>query len=413
MQHDQTNPNPNPNPSLPNLPTDRRALIAGIGGLAAGALLAGKAQAGPLNPPPGPIAPTPGPEPRIAVNATNTPGDATNTFRITQSGSYYLTGNITGEVGKNAILITVSDVTLDLNGFAIQGAPGAAMGIRGDNAANITVTNGSVRGFLTGVSLNGTSGGNVLRGVSCVGNSVTGILATNGTLTRCIAFSNAAAGFVLSGSSSVVDCFSDSNGTSGFSCGGNAHLERCIANFNTGNGFTANGNAAFFNCEAVGNASGFVAAAATTLRDCIAVDNRQSGISCTGTNAGGVISGCTCRFNQADGIAVSNGLLVRDNTLFRNTSAGIRVTGADNRIEANNATGGALGIAVAGTGNVVLRNTCSGNSTNYVIAANNRYGPIIDITATGTAAVNGNSAPSTLAAPSSAATTDPHANFAY
>lgn len=409
MSHDTTNPTPASPASNPvPLPADRRALLAGIGGLAAGAFLAGSrtAHAGPITPPSGPVASTPGPEPRIAVNEANTPGDAGNTFRITQPGSYYLTGNITGEVDKNAIRIEASDVTLDLNGFTIQGVPGAAFGIRDSNAANITVTNGSVRGFVTGVSLNGPSGGNVLRDVSCVGNSLTGISATNGALTRCSAFSNAGSGFVLSGSSSAVDCFSGSNGTSGFSFGGNAHLERCIADFNTGNGFTANGNAAFFNCEAVGNAIGFAAIAAATLRDCIAVDNRQSGISCTGANAGGVITGCTSRFNLADGIVVSGGMLVRDNTLFRNTSAGIRVAGADNRIEANNATGGALGIAITGTGSMVLRNSCSGNTTNYSIVAGNAVAPIV-LATNNIAAING----STYAGPFG--TTDPHANFSY
>jgi len=56
--------------------------------------------AGDLNPPPGPVASTMKTlsevEPRIAVNSINTPGDADSLFKITQPGSYYLTGNITG-----------------------------------------------------------------------------------------------------------------------------------------------------------------------------------------------------------------------------------------------------------------------------------------------------------------------------
>ncbi|HYD01608.1 MAG TPA: hypothetical protein VEB22_10315, partial [Phycisphaerales bacterium] len=47
--------------------------------------------AGPLNPPVGPVAPTAKPiaevEPRTAINAANTPGDADSLFRITQPGS--------------------------------------------------------------------------------------------------------------------------------------------------------------------------------------------------------------------------------------------------------------------------------------------------------------------------------------
>ncbi len=104
------------------LPTDRRALLAGLGGLAAGTFLtAGRAEAGPLNPPAAPAS-TPGPEPRIAVNAQNTPGNPDNLFRITQPGSYYLTGNIIGQSGRNGIQIAADNVTIDLMGFALLGA---------------------------------------------------------------------------------------------------------------------------------------------------------------------------------------------------------------------------------------------------------------------------------------------------
>ena len=51
---------------------------------------------GPLAPP-GAAAPTTKTldqvEPRIAINSTNTPGDADSLYKITQPGSSYLTGN--------------------------------------------------------------------------------------------------------------------------------------------------------------------------------------------------------------------------------------------------------------------------------------------------------------------------------
>src|SRR5436190_23335529 len=82
--------------------------------------------AGPVNPPAGPIAPTfktlAEVEPRIAINATNTPGDASNLFKINQSGSYYLTGDIVVPTGKNGIRIAGVTATIDLNGFTISGA---------------------------------------------------------------------------------------------------------------------------------------------------------------------------------------------------------------------------------------------------------------------------------------------------
>ncbi|MEZ6165564.1 MAG: hypothetical protein R3B67_14155 [Phycisphaerales bacterium] len=104
---------------------DRRAMLAGIGGIAAGAILAGRAQAGPLDPPTGPIAPTGKTltevEPRIAINSTNTPGDADSMFRIFAPGSYYLTANVIPILGKHGIKVSASGVTIDMNGFMMRG----------------------------------------------------------------------------------------------------------------------------------------------------------------------------------------------------------------------------------------------------------------------------------------------------
>ena len=83
MHHADNNP-----PS--DAPTDRRAMLAGLGGLAAGAMLTRSASAGDLNPPAGPVAPTMKKldeiEPRTPISPSSTPGNATATYRITQPG---------------------------------------------------------------------------------------------------------------------------------------------------------------------------------------------------------------------------------------------------------------------------------------------------------------------------------------
>ena len=56
---------------------------------------------------------------------------------------------------------------------------------------------------------------------------------------------------------------------------------------------------------------------------------------------------------------------------------------------------------------MIIKNRASANATNHDIAADNPYGPIIDITATASAAVNGSNAASTLTS------TDPWANYSY
>ena len=103
------------------------------------------ANAGDLNPPSGAVAPTMKTlveiEPRTAVNATNTPGDADSLFKITLPGSYYLTGPIDVPIGKHGIVVMADRATIDLNGFSIQGIPGSLNGIWGQGA-KITVRKG-------------------------------------------------------------------------------------------------------------------------------------------------------------------------------------------------------------------------------------------------------------------------------
>ena len=57
-------------------------------------------------------------EPRIPVGSLRTPGDQKSLYRITKSGSYYLTGDLVGVEGKHGIVIAASNVDLDLNGFS-------------------------------------------------------------------------------------------------------------------------------------------------------------------------------------------------------------------------------------------------------------------------------------------------------
>ncbi|MCC6970990.1 MAG: hypothetical protein IT434_12295 [Phycisphaerales bacterium] len=74
--------------------------IASLALLAAGAMISSRVTAGPLDPPAGAVSSTyktlAEVEPRIAINATNTPGDGANKYVISLPGSYYLTADIVG-----------------------------------------------------------------------------------------------------------------------------------------------------------------------------------------------------------------------------------------------------------------------------------------------------------------------------
>src|SRR4029079_116321 len=89
--------------------------------------------------PPGPPAPTMRTldqiEPRVPINATNTPGDADSLFRITQPGSYYFMGNITGVASKHGIEVAASNVTIDMRGCELAGVAGSLSGFDLNNDA--------------------------------------------------------------------------------------------------------------------------------------------------------------------------------------------------------------------------------------------------------------------------------------
>lgn len=96
--------------------------------------------AGDLNPPSGTIQPTN----RVQLNeqVISLP------YTITQSGSYVLTSNLTGSSGSDGIIIDADDVTLDLNGFALQGVAGSLDGIRvAGTYRNTTIRNGTISGW--------------------------------------------------------------------------------------------------------------------------------------------------------------------------------------------------------------------------------------------------------------------------
>ncbi|MHC4975612.1 MAG: hypothetical protein ACYTF7_03285 [Planctomycetota bacterium] len=58
-------------------------------------------------------------EPRIPLSQETTPGDAFNEFIITQTGSYYLTGDVVTSV-RGIDVAADGNVTIELNGFTIE-----------------------------------------------------------------------------------------------------------------------------------------------------------------------------------------------------------------------------------------------------------------------------------------------------
>jgi parallel beta-helix repeat protein len=118
------------------------------------------------------------------------------------------------------------------------------------------------------------------------------------------------------------------------------------------------------------------------------------------------IKNCSADNNLGDGIRVTSDCLVVENSCRLNF-AGIHATASNNRIEGNNVVANGRGLNIDVAGSLILKNSASDNTIDYAIAANNRYGPIVDISAAGAPAVSGKSAADTTT------TTHPWANFSY
>lgn len=330
-------------------------LFAGVGLLVSGAVLF----AGPLDPPAGPVAGTGKAlnevEPRIAINSTNTPGDSDSLYKISQPGSYYLTSNITGVAGKHGIEIAASGVVLDLNGFALVGVAGmgAFDGITVSvfQLTDIRVTNGTVQNW----------GGD---GVDLIINETF--------------------------SSSVTDVSATGNIGSGIIAGNNSIVNRCACRSN--------------------GADGIAVGSGTTVSNCTSRNSGGNGIR--GGFGQNIFADCIVSFNARDGISVGSESIVRSNVCARNglgaaDGAGIHVLAGDNRIEGYNCVGADRGVDIDAAGNVIIRNSCSGNTTDWDIAANNIFGQIVDRRAPASSAVLRFSAASSLGS------ADSNANFSY
>jgi len=103
---------------------------------------------------------------------------------ITVQGIYCLKASLSTAITTgSAIEIATNSVVLDLNGFRIRGLAAGpathAYGIFAQSRQNITIKNGSVRGFFNGVALensSGTSEGHVVEDVRADQNTWAGII---------------------------------------------------------------------------------------------------------------------------------------------------------------------------------------------------------------------------------------------
>lgn len=319
---------------------DRRMLL-GVASVAGIAAVARAAQAGSLNPPAGPVTPTMKPldqvEPRTPVQSLT--GDNNAQYVISQSGSYYLTGSITGQSGLTGIFVSAPNVTIDLNGFSLFGVAGSAHAIASGNAADgLSIRNGNISGWGgMGVNLTNVNAQWRIEFLNVDHCLLGGInAAQRGFIGYCCV--NACGGF-------------------GISALGGARIVQCIAAATTG---TGNG----ISCDY-----------GSVIQDCSCTENGGSGIVTNGL--GVLVTGCKATFNLMDGVLINSPVAeIVDTIATRNTLNGIHSTAINGRIDRcsaiQNFQNGIQVDSVNGA-TTILRCASSNNfGTDYSIASGNR-----------------------------------------
>ncbi len=312
--------------------------IAVTGLAAAGAVMV---TAGPLNPPAGPVGSTyktlSEVERRVPVQSLV--GDSTALYVISQPGSYYLTGSITGASGKNGVRVLASDVTIDLKGFVMGGAGVGGDGVHAEGSlTNVTVRNGSLSNW-TGAAVScGTCSGGLFEGLMvrgsgqglvigtgaaanhCVLADLSGTAVSGGSdcrATECVALRTGGIG--ASDGSFITGCVAN-EGVTGCRVGSGGGITTCTAHANNGEGITV-GYSFVEGCTSTGNglttgSEGIESAG--TIRECTASRNWGPGIYCLLSET----VNCVSRYNASHGILSYAGF-IRQNVCVGNGAAGV------------------------------------------------------------------------------------------
>lgn len=332
-------------------------------------------------------------EARTPVDATNTPGNASQQFSITQPGSYYLTGNIIGVSGKYGIGIQTNDVTLDLNGFEMLGASNSLYGIEIGAGQNIVIRNGTLRNWSIGVQgLNYCE----LEHLQVYGSVSLGFYLTDHCAVRsCSAVNNGYAGISVGSFCQITDCLVSSNASAGIISGNTCNLKACTVSANINTGISIGNGCAVADCLVLSNATGISGGSNCFISGCQADYNTNTGINLTdnfnisrsranddgvnGFNLGnnGLLSDCTAtgdgfaftfNFNYVQGgFNVGSGSEINKCVANADNEYGIQVVDNCGVIACNasdNGSGGngADGILVWGDNCQIINNTCNGNA---------------------------------------------------
>ena len=369
-------------------PIDRRFLLGGLAGAAgitALSAMSRTASAGPLSPPAGAVASTGKPigevEPRIAVNATNTPGNATYLHNLPGPGSYYLTGNLSVPFTGRGILLGAR-ATLDLNGYSINGSGVGSVGVvAGDGS---TVRNGTITNVGSGVSVSaGPSTAVLVEDVTIAGFGNRAIdVGGRSVVRRCNVIGGGVVGIELQGDYGVVEDCTVTNplGTgvyiNSYSALRRSSVNQCQIGAYIGFGSFAQA-CAFSACNNIG----LQASQRSSVHGCtvVSVTVGFGGALGAGIDLGDGAEAVGCSDAQCFyGIRASTGTRIVECAADGCSSSAIRLTSGANTVEACRLNRSGTGVDMTGTGgNYIHKCVLLGNSTAVAVNVAGNWYPTV------------------------------------
>lgn len=240
-------------------------------------------------------------EPRIPLGQADFP------VTISQSGSYYLTENVTLATGHNAFTVYVDNVSIDLMGYTVIGHSSGGSGVYMNERKKVTVSNGTFDGF----------GG---KGVHDGYPSSQNYNFINLTIKNC-----GTGGIQVTGSGhsvegcKIINCGDGRDYAHGIYVGSQSRVVNCLVKDNSSNsgGSYVYGIRGGYGCEIIGNiVSGNFSSSTATYIYCILATN--SSVICDNVvESNGDSADCVNFY----GIYASNGVNCIGNSVSKNAES--------------------------------------------------------------------------------------------
>lgn len=308
-------------------------------------------------------------------------------YTISQPGAYYLTTNLSSStLNANGITINSDHVTLDLNGFELagydDGTAGDGIYIMGLQT-NIVIRNGTIRNWRD-EGINGVNtSGSIFENLRLLDNDADGLLVNDYNL--------------------VLNCIGSRNGNDGLDTDDGCVIKNCTAALNGDNGIEGDDGCTIIDSAGIQNTGeGVVVGDGGTIRGCAGRDNGRSGIKASNGSSvlfstgelnsehgifviqGCLVEGCSARNNQQHGFRTfSTDNVIKNCRADNNALSGFYTFSSGGRLEGNHSTDNGYGFRATASGSFLIKNSASGNATNYNLHAGCSYGPIVNISAAG------------------------------